>query len=59
MNEDLKTGDSIPSMRVLARNLKVAVITVQKVKIYKKMDLLKLFTAKAVLYQQEILNYKK
>ena len=30
MNEDLKTGDSIPSMRVLARNLKVAVITVQK-----------------------------
>ncbi|SPY36268.1 trehalose operon repressor [Peptoniphilus harei] len=30
MNEDLKTGDSIPSMRVLAKNLKVAVITVQK-----------------------------
>lgn len=26
----MKTGDSIPSMRALARNLKVAVITVQK-----------------------------
>ena len=30
MDEKLKTGDSIPSMRALARNLKVAVITVQK-----------------------------
>jgi transcriptional regulator, gntR family len=30
MDGKLKTGDSIPSMRALARNLKVAVITVQK-----------------------------
>lgn len=30
MDKELKTGDSIPSMRALARNLKVAVITVQK-----------------------------
>ena len=30
MDEKLKTGDSIPSMRALARNLKVAVITVQE-----------------------------
>lgn len=30
MDEKLKTGDPIPSMRALARNLKVAVITVQK-----------------------------
>ncbi len=30
INEELKTGDLIPSMRALAKNLKVGVITVQK-----------------------------
>ena len=54
ITEELKAGEMLPSIRGLAKDLRISVITTKSMMSLRKMDLLILWQEKAVLWRRRI-----